>query len=1226
LWPHRLRRKGFRSEDLSRPASNSDRIDRYSPWGASWLYLKRVELFGFKSFAERTDFEFGTGITVIVGPNGSGKSNVADAVRWVLGEQSARELRGSKMEDVIFAGSDGKRPMGFAQVSLIIDNTDRQLPVDFAEMMVTRRVDRAGGSEYFLNQVPCRLKDIHDLFMDTGVGRDSWSVIGQGRIDEILSAKPEERRAIFEEAAGISRYKSRKREAARRLEDTEQNLVRITDIVGELENQIESLKDQAEKAEAYQQLQDELTALDIGLLAHGLSALSARLAARRDENERLQARLQEIEEKMVAADDSIEVARNLVESLDAELSVRSTQVAEAIGHLERTEGRLALVRQQEQSAHGEAQRLDLEMNGLEGKILVLDEELTGLAARVTEVERESERALLQLERDEKELIAAQAEVARSHRTVESIRSEIVALLQQEATLKNSMLAEGRADEEAARKLARLSADQDRARAERETMRAAHAAAADELDQLRRRRTVLSDQAGAVRRQRGALDQKLATLTGRLGRLREQIQGSASRLAVIVEMANQFEGYQKGPRTVLQNRERFGGEIVGSVAELIRTDVRFEKAIEVALGGNIQNIITKTEDGAKAAIEFLKRGDGGRATFLPLSLIRSVSFRTDEEREFRGARGILGVALDLVQYDSSLQPAISSLLGRVLVAEDIDAALAFSKSSGMRYRIVTLDGELLAAGGALTGGSLGGRGGGLLSREREREELQVSIAAARSELAAVTKEQDEVGTERLGLEQTAAGLEQELKDLEARLGQVEGDLLRCQYTLSRWDEVLATHAEEERRLRAESADSQTAARRLEGELQELAARRQALEEQVSQLTALGQQQASAMEERQGTLTQLRVRLAELATQEKSLETAATRLRGEKATLRQERDEKAGLRGQVTERIEQTLEELTLLGAELDRAQETKQALEQERERLQARKLEVQEQINLRDRELRTLRRTQAETQARVGQGEVEEHRLLLELEQMAEQLHERYGLTPADVAGRELPDRQVAPARERAHQLRDEVRELGPVNLAAIEEYRTARERYDFLQQQRADLEEAKASLYRAIEELDRRIKTHFLESFQSIRREFGRVYQELFEGGRADLHLVDENDLLETGIEITAQPPGKKPQTLQALSGGERAMTACALLFALLRVKPSPFVVLDEVEAALDEANVERFGRYLRQFARESQFICITHQRGTMEVADELYGVTMEGSGISKVVSVRLVEAERYAS
>ncbi|MFZ5814494.1 MAG: chromosome segregation protein SMC [Bacillota bacterium] len=1194
------------------------------------MYLKRLEIFGFKSFAEKTELEFTPGITAVVGPNGSGKSNVSDAIRWVLGEQSARALRGGQMADVIFAGSDGKRAMGFAQVSLVLDNSDGKLGVGFTEVMVTRRVDRSGEGEYFINQVPCRLKDVQDLFLDTGVGKENYSIIGQGKIDEILSSKPEDRRALFEEAAGIARYKTRKREAQRRLEETEQNLLRITDIITELSNNMDSLAEQARKAEVYTGLDAELTRLDQGLLAHQMAAVSARLSRQLELNRELVERARETEARMQAGEEAAEVARQLVEALDQELAVLSTRLAEATGRLERAEGKLALGLQEERSALQEQQRINRESEAVSAKIGAATAELAALAERVAEVEASGARLAAELAGLEESRREVEAQSQAAQAVVEERRGRIVAILQAEAEKRNGAQAADRAAEEALRRLSRLAAEREQAEADAAQNRELAAAKGAERLQLEEERVALEGELGRLRAERQGAEQRLQELQQQGGAVREQIQAASSRLGAIEEMINAFEGYQKGTRTVLQGREKgapWAADVLGAVAELIRTEPRYEKAVEIALGGAIQNLVTATDAGAKAAIEELKRTGGGRATFLPLNTIRAGGFRPEEEREFKGAPGIIGVALDLVRFEERFRPAIASLLGRTLIAEDMDAALAFGRKSGQRYRIVTLDGELLAPGGALTGGSTGGQGAGLLSREREREELTARIAELKQELIALRQAYEAEQGRRNELLARIEEREAALKAVETKITQAEAEAARLAGEARRWEQLLATHADQARAIEAEVAEQRQAAERLRAELEALGAERQGLEEEVARLTAEGQARSSALTERQQAVTQLQVKLAELHEQLRGLSGQRSRLEAERTALEADQAQKEQELAALGERIQQIGADLVLARQESEEAGRAKRELEAETGRIQARKLEALEQSNNREREMRSLRRSQTETQNRLQAGEVEEARLRLEQENLTQRLQEQYGLTPADVADRALPEGEIEFARVRIAELREQIRELGPVNLAAIEDYRNAQERLTFLTGQQADLEEAKGSLYRAIEELDRRIKSHFLDSFQVIRREFQRVFQELFEGGKADLHLVDENDLLETGIEIIAQPPGKKPQPLSLLSGGERAMTAIALLFALLRTKPTPFVVLDEVEAALDEANVERFGKYLRNYAAGgSQFICITHQRGTMEVADTLYGVTMEGTGVSKVVSVRLVDLEREAS
>jgi chromosome segregation protein len=1195
------------------------------------VYLKRLEIFGFKSFAEKTELEFGPGITAVVGPNGSGKSNVSDAIRWVLGEQSAKALRGGAMADVIFAGSDGKKAMGFAQVSLVLDNSDGKLGVGFTEVMVTRRVDRSGEGEYFINQVPCRLKDVQDLFLDTGVGKDNYSIIGQGKIDEILSTKPEDRRALFEEAAGISRYKARKKEAQRRLEETEQNLLRITDIIGELRSQMDSLADQAKRAEAFGELNTELTRLDIGLLAYSLAGAADKLERQLGENQRLKEKLTELEEKLTAGEQAVEIARNLAESLDQELAVVSTELTDATGRVERAEGRMALADQSTRSAQAEQYRLEGELGALETKLRAIIAESAALESQVHRLQEDTQAAIAEQAGKEQALQGAQAEVATASRAAEAKKSEIVAILQTEAEKRNAVLAAEQAGEEAAKRMARLQSEKDRASEEAEQARLAAAAVAEEQVTNAAAKEQALRQLEGLRRERQEADQKLQHLQQKGSACREQIQGASSRLGAIEEMINAFEGYQKGTRTVLLGREQghaWAADVQGAVAEIIRTEPRYEKAIEIALGGNIQNIITATDSGAKAAIEHLKRTNGGRATFLPLNTIRANTFRPDEQREFQGAPGIVGVAIDLVRFDDRFRPAMASLLGRTLIAEDIDAALAFGRKTGQRYRVVTLDGELLAAGGALTGGSTGGQGSGLLSREREREELTGKIAQLREDLAATRKEYDELQARRAALDSQVQEAELGLRALETKITQAEGEARRLAGEAKRWAETLAGFDTEAGLIETDAATRAASAGDLRAQLAELAAVRVALEAEVDQMNAEGQARVGALEEQAKELTAVQVKLAELAQELKGLTAQRGRLETETQSIQADMAAKETQKSEAAQRLEQAAVDMAAAKVQLDEATAERTHWEAERDRVQSRKLEALEQVNNREREMRGFRRSQTDTQTRLQAGEVEEARLRMEQESLCQRLSENYGLAPVDITGKALPEAEVAFARERTHALREEIRALGPVNLQAIEEYRAAQERFVFLEQQRDDLLEAKESLYRAVEELEKRIKTHFLESFNVIKVEFQRVYQELFEGGKADLHLVDENDLLETGIEIIAQPPGKKPQTLSLLSGGERAMTASALLFALLRVKPTPFVVLDEVEAALDEANVERIGKYLRTYSQSGgvQFICITHQRGTMEVADALYGVTMEGTGVSRVVSVRLIDVEREAS
>ncbi|HLO02994.1 MAG TPA: chromosome segregation protein SMC [Symbiobacteriaceae bacterium] len=1193
------------------------------------MYLKRLEIIGFKSFAEKTELDFGPGITAVVGPNGSGKSNVADAIRWVLGEQSAKALRGGAMVDVIFAGSSAKRAMGYAQVSLILDNSDGKLGVGFTEVQVTRRVDRSGEGEYFLNGVACRLKDIHDLFLDTGVGRENYSIIGQGKIDEILSTKAEERRAVFEEAAGISRYKLRKREAQRRLEETENALVRITDITGEIESNLGALGEAAEKATQFKVLDEEATGLDQGLIAYAHEAATAKTETIVAETDSLATRLADTEARLESGETRLETAKNLVVALETELTEVGQQLTEATGRHERAEGRLALAQQEEGAAGAEGARLDQEVQVLAQKQAALKAEEAGLEDQVAVLFAELARIQADQLAHEGSLGDLQAEISGTNRQIEQRKDRIVSILQLEAEKKNGLLGAERRREEAQKREDRLVAERTRTESEAKKTRGYLTAMEEDLVALGEEREELRKAIAEAREGESRTQEARQDCIKRGNDMRGKFQATSARLEAIQEMMNAFEGYQKGPRTVLVGREHgapWASEVLGSVAEVIRTESAYEKALEVALGGSIQNILVATDGGAKAAIEHLKRSAGGRATFMPLNTMRPNPFRADEEREFTGAPGILGSALSLVRFEERFRPAVAFLLGRVLVAQDMDAALAFGKKTGMRYRIVTLDGELLSAGGALTGGSTSGQGGGLLAREREKEELTERLTSLRADMGFIRDEQAKIDAELARWTQQIADLDGRLRSLETEVTRAEGEIRRLSGDVARWTEVLETFAFEAGQIRADLAEGEEGRVKLETELATLAAERAKLEAEVTELTQASEERLRLLDERGKKLTELQVSGADQGANLRALRSQISRLVDDRRALAAEEAERIAQAGGVAERLARVAHEKLAAQAELTESAAAKERLAGERERLQRRRIESQEAVNELERELRQLRRAQTDLTNRRQAVEVETARLQMELESLATRLHETYGLVPTDLAGKALPEGELAFARTRLAELRELIRALGPVNLAAIEEFQTATERLVFLRQQQADLTEAKESLYRAIEELDRKITTVFKQSFEQIRTAFQQVYHDLIEGGRADLQLMDESNLLETGIEIIAQPPGKKPQALSLLSGGERAMTATALLFALLRVKPTPFVVLDEVEAALDEANVDRVGRFLKRFASDgSQFICITHQRGTMAAADTLYGVTMEGTGVSKVVSVRLVDVAKEA-
>lgn len=1192
------------------------------------MYLKRLDVFGFKSFAEKTNLVFGPGITAVVGPNGSGKSNVADAVRWVLGEQSAKTLRGAKMEDVIFAGSDSKRALGYAQVTLVLDNTDGTLPLPHAEVSVARRVDRAGNSDYLLNGQSVRLKDVQEMFLDTGVGKENYSIIGQGRIDEILSTRPEERRGLFEEAAGIARYKSRRREAARRLEETEQNLLRVDDIVRELTSQMDTLAEQARVATIYQGLQTELTDLEVGLLARTLALSQSKLEEAQGRATEIAARLERLNEEQTQGEERLETTRNLAQSLEQEWQLAVTQANEAAAHVQRLESRLEMQRQAVAGAEGDNRRAQVQAEERRQRIASMLTEMQEIAHAETAL---AERlGGLKADLDDQELAAARrrAAFAGEQRAMEDRRTRLQTVMQR--------LAERQAAAQNLGQAALESSTQAEALAAQVTLLAGETGVADDVLDSRRaevaaaRNEATERQADLGRKRQATLHAREAQEKGQreLGEVREELRSIQSRLNTIEELAREFEGYQRGTRAVLLAREKglpFSGEIEGAVGELVRTvDPKYEQAIEIALGGGIQNIVTASEQGAKQAIEYLKRTGNGRATFLPLGVVRGNEFSAQDLRELQGP-GIIGPALDLVQVEARYRPAVANLIGRVVVATDMDAALALGRKTGMRFRIVTLDGELLSPGGALTGGSVGGKGNGLLSRERQREELGQRLAELQAREQSLTASLQLLRTRVAEAQQAEALADEALRAAEQAAERVGTQLARLEEQMTSLQQRL-DGLRQQRATALQRAEQQAKeVQRAEQEVEELLAQKENLERELQRLQAQLVDQRTQEETAATVMTEQKVQIAGLEQQRLDLQNRIGRLQENSRQEQTALDDAIQALKLAGLSREQALRQVDALEDDLISARERAEAARVGRDALATRRAEVLEKAQEGERELRAVRRALGEAQRHEGDAAVALAQAQAEWQGTEQRLLEQYGLIPEQVAGRALADDMLTIARQRVAALKEEITALGPVNLAAIADYQQAQERLAFLTEQQGDLNEAKASLYRAIDELDKVIRTQFLASFNEIRGHFQQVFGELFEGGKADLELMNPEDLLDTGIEIIAQPPGKKPQSLNLLSGGERAMVATALLFALLRVRPSPFVILDEVEAALDEANVMRFGKYLRRFAENTQFVCITHQRGTMEVADALYGVTMEGNGVSRVVSVRLAEADLYS-
>jgi chromosome segregation protein len=1186
------------------------------------LFLKRLELSGFKSFADKTELEFVQGITAVVGPNGSGKSNIADGIRWVLGEQSARSLRGGKMEDIIFAGSDARKAVNYGEVSLTLDNSSGSLPLDFNEVTVTRRVHRSGESEYFINKQACRLKDITELFMDTGIGKEAYSIIGQGRIEEILSTKSEDRRGIFEEASGIVKYKSRKKETEKKLEETEQNLLRIHDLVSELEDQIEPLRIQSEKAVRFKELKELLKKNEISVYVYQIEHLYAAWKEAEDKLKALDTERLALSSVVSKHDAQLEKHRMETRRLEEEVEQLQALLLELSEEFEKCEGYGEVLKERRKNYTANRQQLIQTMALQEQRVSDKRSELERFGVKMAEVGAELKEFQARLAKEEERLQGVSGGM--SSEAEDMLKTELLDKLNQMAQARNEARYAEQQLESLNRRLERLEEERHRWQEQRDLIadrkqQLEHKleSVVHEIDKVRQRyldvsqrlkekQTLLEDLLSTVRK----WEQKLGALTSRRDTMRE--------------MANDYDGFMLGVKEVLKAKDRNQGlrGIHGAVAELVKVPAEYETAVETALGGALQHIVVDNEAHGREAIAFLKKRQLGRATFLPLDVIRGRSIADHDKKQVASAPGFIGIAVDLVKFDARYEQIFSSLLGNVIIAGTLEEANRIAAKAQYRYRVVTLEGDVVNPGGSMTGGSQQQKKTSLLSRQRQIEELDKEIAASEGQLAELRARAElikkEIAAETAVLEelrQTGEQMRMEEQQIRAGMGPLDSEARQV-------EEQLHLYSQDRESLHAEREELK--ARKLEAgqlivRLQEEEA---ALQQAIRHAESVRKASESAREELQTHLTDLKIKVASLAQEKQSLSDQQRRLQGELAADEQELAANRSLLAQLERDMESLEAENVAQIEQLNSLKLKKQQCTEQLEFKRAERAEWQHQLELEENKTRDQRNQLKQVEEEMHQTEVRANRLDVELENMLKKLAEDYELS-FELAKERYPVPDDVPSvQNRVRELKREIASLGEVNLGAIEEYQRVNERFQFLTEQKNDLIEAKTTLYQVIREMDEEMAKRFKSTFDEIRSHFGVVFAKLFGGGRADLILSEPDRILDSGIEIVAQPPGKKLQNLQLLSGGERALTAMALLFSMLHVKPVPFCVLDEVEAALDEANVSRFASYLREFSGQTQFIVVTHRKGTMEEADVLYGVTMQEGGVSKLVSVRLEDQE----
>ena len=1183
------------------------------------MYLKRIEIAGFKSFADRTKIEFEEGVTAVIGPNGSGKSNITEAIRWVLGEQSAKSLRGGKMPDIIFAGSESRKQLNIAEVTVVLDNTDNYLPLGFSEVSVTRRYRRTGESDFFINKKACRLKDIQDLFMDSGLGKESFSIISQGKVEAIFASKPEDSRGIFEEAAGVLKYKQRKRKAEQKLFETEDNLSRVQDIIYELEDQLTPLAAQSEAAKEFLALKKELTAADVSLTVAKIKQTRDSWESAKTDFEELSKTVEEKSRFIQQTEQQLGTLREKRGSLDEQLETGQQQLLHLSEALKQTEGQKALLSERSKNTQKTSAEYRETLN--EQRKKKADAQANLQEVQTQQADKQTEKIALE-EKIQQLTNEAEKYKKSPKELLEDLRGTYVELMQESANVSNELkYLERQYTQETAKNqqsVTRFEALRDQL----EELTEQQSAAQTKTKTLEAQLTEEQEHYRRLAEEKNVAQQQLQKEQQLMYDMMSQVQQARARQKSLQEIQENYSGFYQGVRSVLQHKEQLSG-IVGAVAELIEVPEKYTLAIETALGASAQHIIVENEKDARQGITFLKKQRSGRGTFLPLTTIKPRSLGAHHYQAIKDVDGFLGIASELVSFSENVAPVMQNLLGAIVIARDLDSANLLARQLRYQVRVVSLDGDVMNAGGSMTGGATKqGNRGNLFNQGHELAEwtkryeeinqaLQAKEAFVRDLQAKVADQTESLETLRTQGEQTRLAY-QEAQSSEER---VATELTRLQkeqslfsYEAKELESFLNDYQVQKETLEFKQVELKTQQDKINQEIQQLNEESDQLEEKRAGINA-------ELSRLQADYAVLDERLLYLERQALGFEEQINELTNQIVNLENQLLALSSDSSDHEESEESLTQRLTELATAREHLQEQLAVWKEMRQSLQ-------QQVDQADSELTEANREQKQLLARQSQADVQKNRYELKLDNALAYLQEEYSLTFEGAEAQADPEIDQQVAQTEVSRLKQAIEKLGPVNLNAIEQYQQVEERYDFLTTQRDDLLSAKEQLFETMDEMDDEVKTRFFTTFQAIREKFNVVFPNMFGGGRAELVLTDPDDLLNTGIEIEAQPPGKKLQSLSLLSGGERALTAIALLFSIIQVRPVPFCVLDEVEAALDEANVARFGRYLSAFQNDTQFIVVTHRKGTMEAADVLYGVTMQESGVSKIISVRLEEVK----
>ncbi len=1181
------------------------------------MYLKRLELQGFKSFADKTILEFKSGITSVIGPNGSGKSNISDAIRWVLGEQSMKSLRGSKSEDIIFAGTQARKSLGFAEVSMVIDNTDGKLPIEYSEVTITRKLYRSGETGYYINKVPCRLKDVLELFMDTGIGKDGYSIIGQGKIDEILSNKSEDRRKIFEEAAGIVKYRARKAESEKKLEQTKLNLLRINDILVEIESNIEPLKLQSEKARKYLDLREELKNIEVGLFLHNISEYKEKL-------EKLAQDIEIVQEQENAENVEMQNLQEAKENLKKEIDDITSKIEhvqnlsfESSNKIEKINSEIGISKERIQNNKVNRERIETEIEELKNRITELEDEekqkidkKENLSLNREKFQKELDEKQKELEDLSKKLSDKELEIEEKKSKIEKSTDRKYELISEISSLDTNIENLEKREKTAKNELNSLVLEIDGARNDKQDKIKDFY----DIEYKRNELNKLLQEKSEVKEKSMA---KIKEFDSAINNLQYENRMKDARLKFLIETDKEKEGYTRSVKLLLtdcENDFNLRKGMNGVLANLISVDKKYEIAIEMCLGLALQNIVTDTEEDAKRLVEHLRKNKLGRASFLPVSSIRGKKI----DRIIKNStEGVIGVASDLVKCDKKYEQIVLNLLGRTLIVENMDTAIQMAKLNSYSFRIVTLDGDIVSNTGSITGGSIQTKTVNILGRSREIEELEKSLKDINNKIEEVIKEKEKYSASVTDVIEEVTRLEKEAQDIEVVYATENQKILNIDNEINKLEvrrEKLKTEIDE---LSKQILDSKSEKETKEENINIIVSEIENLSKIVEEFALNNKDNQKYIDDLNFDITNLKISVSSFDESGSSIDEMVERIRKDIQVSKDSiNNKKQNIENilQESEKLEQNIVELE---NEIVRIKSEVENSSNIIEELKINRADANEKLNVKEKDITQKFNMIEELKGQIVKLDVRKTKLEQDLEQVVNNLWVEYELTPNNAEGFEKPQNVQKAARD-VNVLRTEIKELGSINIDSIEEYKKTKERYDFMCEQRLDLENTAVKLRKIIADMTQTMKEQFIEKFAIINRNFNEVFVELFGGGKAELKLEDEENVLECGIDIQVQPTGKKLQNMMLLSGGEKAFTAIALLFAILKINPAPFCVLDEIEAALDDVNVYRFAEYLKKFSNETQFLVITHRKGTMEAANTVYGVTMEENGVSKLLSMKL--------